>query len=182
MLLESDVLVIDEESVVLTNDFGIYDHDNNQIGQITVDGGALKRLVMGNREFTVKDGDTASFIINDVPNIGLDHFKVTTPSGDQIALIIKNISLVAINLTIKMHDGTELKLKDDWGYKYRVHGPDGKVAVIDRGWKNLKAALLDRDQYQLTFVGDPSAEVRQATIAAAITIDRIRAKSDDDDD
>lgn len=178
MLLATDTLVVDQITNFITTDFAIRDVDGNALGHIRTEGRLAKRMVMGNRDFSVYDGDRLSFTIYDEPNWGRDRFQVFDPEGALRATVVKNITMFKHKLSVSLWEGTELVVRGSWlDYHYEIDGPAGRIANVERSWPGVPEMFLGHDRYVIALAGETKAQVRQAVIGSAIAIDRIRSKS-----
>ncbi|CAM3056736.1 MULTISPECIES: LURP-one-related/scramblase family protein [Dermacoccus] len=176
-LLQSDVLVIDQVTSFMGNDFAIMDAGGQPIGRIGTDGGALKRLALGNRELTILDTDGSLFMrIDDVMNFGRDRYVLLDPSGHQFGEVVKEFTLFSKRLTVNLPDATLQLSGSFFEREFEVVGPGGPVARVSRRWPGIGAAFLGKERYVLGFTPGVPGPTRAATLGAVVALDLIRAK------
>ncbi|MFZ2260200.1 MAG: hypothetical protein WAV52_05550 [Luteococcus japonicus] len=101
-LLDHDVLVIDQVTSFLRNDFQIFDAQGQPVGQILTQGSGLSRAIMGTRQLIVAEPDgTQVMVVDDVPNFGRDTFDLLGPDGNRFAEVIKQFTLFNKHLTVQ---------------------------------------------------------------------------------
>ena len=159
------------------NDFAIMDAGGQPIGRIRTDGGALKRLALGNRELTILDTDGSLFMrIDDVMNFGRDRYVLQDPNGQQFGEVVKEFTLFSKRLTVNLPDATLQLSGSFFEREFEVVGPGGPVARVSRRWPGIGAAFLGKERYVLGFTPGVPGPTRAATLGAVVALDLIRAK------
>ncbi|SJN40147.1 hypothetical protein [Luteococcus japonicus] len=101
-LLDHDVLVIDQVTSFLRNDFQIFDAQGQPVGQILTQGSGLSRAIMGTRQLIVAEPDgTQVMVVDDVPSFGRDTFDLLGLDGNRFAEVIKQFTLFNKHLTVQ---------------------------------------------------------------------------------
>lgn len=176
-LLQEDVLVIDQVTSFMGNDFSIMNAEGQPVGRITTEGGALQRMVMGNRQLAIIDTDGSLFMrIDDVMTFGRDRFVLHDPNGGQFGEVIKEFTLFSKRLTVNL-PGESLSLSGSFFEReFEVTGSLGQAARVSRRWPGIGSALLGRERYVLGFTPGVPGPMRAATLGAVVSLDLIRAK------
>lgn len=176
-LLQEDVLVIDQVTSFMGNDFSIMNAAGQPVGRITTEGGALQRMVMGNRQLAIIDTDGSLFMrIDDVMTFGRDRFVLHDPNGGQFGEVIKEFTLFSKRLTVNL-PGESLSVSGSFFEReFEVTGPLGQAARVSRRWPGIGSALLGRERYVLGFNPGVPGPMRAATLGAVVSLDLIRAK------
>lgn len=176
-LLQADVLVIDQVTSFMGNDFAIRDPQGQPLGRIQTQGGALQRMVMGNRELAIRDSDGSLFMrIDDVMSFGRDRYLLHDPNGAQFAEVIKEFTLFSKRLTVNL-PGETLQLSGSFFEReFEVVGSRGQVARVSRRWPDIASAMLGRERYVLGFAPGVPGPTRAATLGAVVSLDLVRAK------
>lgn len=179
-LLQSDVLVIDQVTSFMGNDFAILDAQGRGIGRIRTEGGALTRLVVGNRELAILNGDGSLFMrIEDVMNLGRDRYALSDPDGQPFGEVVKEFTLFSKRLSVNL-PGETLRLNGSFFEReFEVTGPGGQVARVSRRWPGVGSALLGKERYVLGFTPGVPGPTRAATLGAVVALDLVRAKEKD---
>lgn len=176
-LLDRDVLVIDQVTSFLRNDFQILDPQGQPVGQILTQGSGLARAFLGNRQLTVAEPDgTTLMTVDDVPNFGRDTFDLLGPDGTRFAEVVKQFTLFSKHLTVQT-DAGQLELQGSfWEREFTVDGDGGQAAQVTRSYPGIGAAFLGKERYVLAFSPDLPATLRAGTLGAVIALDLIRQK------
>ena len=177
MLLQQDVLVVDQVTSFMSNDFAIYDRAGQVVGQIRTEGGLGSRMLIGSRQFTVFDTDGQPVLqIYDSPNFGLDKFELADGAGQPIGRVVKQFSFFSKRLTLEVAGGQYLDLKGDWfDFSFEITGPEGVVATVSRSWPGVAGGLLGRSRFVVAFNRSATPQVRRAVLGAVVAVDLIRA-------
>lgn len=176
-ILQRDVLVIDQVTSFLRNDFHIFDEQGQPVGQILTQGSGLSRAILGTRQLTVAelDGSTV-MVVDDVPNFGRDTFDLLGPDGERFAEVIKHFTLFSKHLSVQTTAG-QLELQGSfWEREFMVTGDGGEAARVTRRYPGIGAAFLGKERYVLAFSPDLPPALRAGTVGAVIALDLIRRK------
>lgn len=178
-LLDQDVLVIDQVTSFMSNDFAIHDETGQVVGQIQTEGGLGSRMVMGNRRFTVVDSDGSVLLqIHDTPNIGRDKFELSDASGAAIGRLVKQFTLFGKKLSLQL-PGSEMQLAGRlFDFNFEVTADSTTIATISRSWPGLAGGLLGRSRFVVAFAPPATPEMRRGIIGAVVAVDLIRAKEE----
>ncbi len=176
-LLDHDVLVIDQVTSFLRNDFQIFDAQGQPVGQILTQGSGLSRAIMGTRQLTVAEPDgTQVMVVDDVPNFGRDTFDLLGSDGNRFAEVVKQFTLFNKHLTVQTGAG-QLELQGSfWEREFTVTGDGGEAARVTRRYPGIGAAFLGKERYVLAFSPDLPHSLRAGTVGAVIALDLIRRK------
>lgn len=178
-LLDHDLLVIDQVTSFLTNDFAIRDGQGLQIGHILTRGGALSLMFRGPRQLSITDADGSPLMgIDDVPNFGRDTYDLLNPDGQRFGEVIRKFTLFSKHLSVQVASGI-LELRGNFfDREFSIAGPQGEVARVSRRWPGLAAALLDRERYVLAFAPGVPTDQRAGMLGAVVALDLIRHKEE----
>lgn len=176
-ILSHDVLVMDQVTSFMSNDFAIHDQLGHPVGTIHTEGGALSRMVMGSRQLTIHEATGAPLLtVDDVPNFGFDTFDLLGSNGQRFAEVRKNFTLFTKHLSVVLANET-LELRGSfWEREFTVESSAGEVARVSRNWPGIGAALLGKERYVLGFAPGSPSDQRAATLGAVIALDLIREK------
>lgn len=189
MLLGHNLLVIDQISNFMTNDFAIRDKDGGQIGSIVTEGGLGERFFMGSRQFSVYDGEEKILGLYDVPNFGFDTFEITDAAGAHIAQVTKEFAFFVTRLSVELFEAPAsaadgepaishpVELSGDWlDYDLEATIDGVRAAQVARRWPGLGEWFFGYNRYVLLFERDLPAAPRLGIIGAVIALDLIREK------
>ena len=177
-ILDTDVIVMDQIRSFMSNDFAIHDVQGQVIGSLQTEGGIGSRMLMGNRELAVVDGDGSLLCrVTDPPDIGFDTFAVHDPAGGQVAKIVKEFTFFSKSLRVELSTGGQMSLKGELlDREFQVMGPLGEAARVSRRWPGVAEFLLSRERYVVAMAPGLPVPERLGTIGAVIALDLIRAK------
>lgn len=176
-LLAHDLLVIDQVTGLLTNDFAIRDAQGLQVGHILTRGSALSLMFRGPRQLAITEADqTPVMAIDDVANLGRDTFDLLGPDGQRFGEVVKQFTLFSRRLRVQLASGT-LQLTGNFrDREFAVASEQGEVARISRRWPGIAQALLGRERYVLAFAPGAPLDQRAGTLGAVVALDLIRHK------
>lgn len=177
-LLQHDLLVVDQVTGFLSNDFAINDGNGNQIGAVVTEGGLGKRMLLGNREFVVLDTDRCPILrLKDTFTIGRDRMEISDGNGQPLASLVRRISFLKRRISVEIVNGDTLEIQGSFfEFDYQVQGNHGLYATVARSWSGLGQALLGRECYVVNFAPQLPPMERAATLGAIIGVDLTRAK------
>ncbi|MEI2811527.1 MAG: hypothetical protein V9F00_15405 [Nocardioides sp.] len=196
MLMDHTLLVIDQVTNWMTNDFAIHDEHGAPIGTIATEGGLGSRLLAGNREFSVYDGEQKLLGLYDVPNFGFDTFEVTDGGGALIAQVTKELAFFTTRLTIELYAPSSdqspdqapdqasgpsvsqlVELSGDWlDYDFEATIGGARAAQVARRWPGAGEWFLGRNRYVVLFERGLPPQPRLGILGAIIALDLIREK------
>jgi len=177
-LLTEPVLIVDQVTAVLSNDFEILDSEGTPTGVISTQGSLMSRMFLGSRRLTIRDADGSLQVsVDDVMTLGRDRYVLAGPDGARLATLRKELKLVKLSLTIDAGDGQLSADGDFFEWNFTVQRPDRPVATFRRTYAGIGRALLGHNRYVITF--DPAAteDERRVTLGIAVAVDLIRAKN-----
>lgn len=177
-LLAHDLVIMQQISSVLANDFDILDTSGAVIGRFAGQESMGLRLFAGPREFTLFDGDgTALLNLHDVPNFGFDTFELTAPNGALVATLKKRLSLFRKVVDLTTGDGTSLQLRGGfWDFDYEILDGQGAVARVNREWAGMAHGFMGRSRYAVSLAPQLPAGHRLLILGAVVALDLIRMK------
>lgn len=178
-LLQQDVLVLDQVTGFLSNDFAICDRNGDPAGQIRTQGGGLSRFFMGSRHLTVFDVDGGPIVqVDDVMTLGRDRMHIKAPDGQMLAELIRKIAFLRTRFEVRLADGSQMAIEGDFFSHEFTLGTDrlGQCARISRSYAGLGQALLGRERYTLQLAGFTEPWLRATIIGTVIAIDLCRQK------
>lgn len=179
-ILGHDLIIIDQVTSFLANDFAIRDRQGGVVGEIRTQGGMLQRMVMGNRQLTLVEADgTPLMTIDDVPNVGRDTFDLLGSDGQRFGEVVKQFTLFRKHLTVQVASDTLELVGSFWEREFSVTGQYGEVARVSRHWPDVAAAFLGRERYVLGFAPQTPADVRAGVLGAVVALDLVRHKERD---
>lgn len=188
MLLDHNLLVIDQVTNWLTNDFAVRDGDGNQVGVITTEGGLGMRLLAGARELSLYEGEQKLLTLYDVPNFGFDTFEIQDAAGALVATVTKEFAFFATRLSIELvpdaaassesaAEAESVELGGDWlDYDFEATLGGVRIAQVARRWPGLGEWFLDHNRYVVLFQRGLSTRHRVGILGAIIALDLIRDK------
>lgn len=178
LLLNEDVLVFQQVTAMMTNNFAIHDAAGAVVGNVETHGSLGSLLVKGSRHFTVSDADGQPVVVlRDPLNFVRDTFELENPDGSSLGQIRKRFTFFGQRLGITLDSGELIELKGNLpGLNFDLRMQGNIVARVSRRWSGVARGLLGRSTYSLTFEPVVPAEIRKATIAAMIALDLVRHK------
>ena len=179
-LLHADVLVMDQVTSFMSNDFAIRDQAGAQVGEIRTEGSALSRMFLGSRKLSVHDTDGSVLVrLDDVMTMGRDRFTLQDGQGYEIGQLVKEFTFFRKRLTLQLVNGEGLDVQGQlFDYDFEIAGPGGSVARVSRQWPGLAAGLLGRNRYVVSFNSGVPVTLRVAVDGAVVALDLIRAKEE----
>jgi uncharacterized protein YxjI len=178
-LTGQNLLVVQQVSGFLSNDFALEDGQGRPVAHIQTLGSAASRFLRGNRAFAVVGLDGYPlFRVEDPLGLGRERYRITDPQGGPIAELAQRFAVFRTSVAISVVDGTELRLDGSLsGFSFRLMAGQTPVASVDRRWAGLGRALRGRSRYALRL--DPAMPelVRYAVIGSVIALDLIRDKA-----
>ena len=180
-ILSHDVLVIDQVTSFMSNDFAIRDRDGQPVGYIQTEGGMLSRMVMGNRQLAIVEADGSLLMrVDDVPNFGRDTFDLLGSDGQRFGEVVKQFTLFKKHLTVHVASD-QLELRGSfWEREFSIEGSRGEVARVSRHWPGISSMFLDKERYVLGFAGGLPLDVRAGVLGAVVALDLVRQKDRND--
>lgn len=177
-IADHDLLVVDQVTSFVADDFAIRDRAGAVVGDIRTQGGALSRMLMGSRELAVHEADgTLALRVLDVVSFGRDRFEVVDGAGAPLAEVVKEFTVFRKRLSLRCADGQVLDLRGSFlDHDIEVVGPLGVAARVSRQWPGLAAGLLGRERYVIGFGDRVPAALRHAVLGGVVALDLVRAK------
>ncbi len=178
-LLDQDVLVMQQITGFLSNDFDILDSAGERaVGHVATGGSGLSRFVAGSRSLDVSDADGTPLLhVEDPPDIGLDRFELSHPDGTPLAQMQSRFTFFSTRVGLTMADGGQLELSGDMlGLDYRVEMQEAVAATVSRQWAGLSRGFLGHSRYVLAIEPTVPPPLRLAIIGGCIVLDLIRQK------
>ncbi|MGO4957171.1 LURP-one-related/scramblase family protein [Luteococcus sp. Sow4_B9] len=176
-ILDNDVLVIDQVTSWLRNDFQLMDPHGTQVGQILTEHAGLARAFLGSRKLSIAEpSGEVVMVVDDVPNFGRDTFDLLDAQGQRFAEVVKQFTLFTKHLVVHTSLG-DLSLQGSfWEREFEVTGDGGVAAQVSRSYPGIGAAFLGKERYVLSFSPDLPVALRAGTLGAVIALDLIREK------
>ncbi|MFC7402830.1 LURP-one-related/scramblase family protein [Citricoccus sp. GCM10030269] len=173
------VLVLQQITGLLSNDFTIEDQHGEPVAQVHTRGSGLSRFFLGSRRFEITDlQDRLLFQVQDTVTFGRDRFQITDADGQSLAQIVQRITFFRKEVDVSVVDGTTLRLRGDlFGFDFEILAEERRVATVSRKWSGLGRALLGRSTYALELDPEMPETIRYATLGSVIALDLIRAKA-----
>lgn len=177
-LLTHDVVVMQQVSALLANDFEILDGAGNPIGILSGSDSTMSRFLAGPREFTLRDlHGNALLCLADVPDLVLDSFELSSPTGRVVATLRRRLALFRVSVDISTPDGVVYELRGKaMGFDYQIHSGDDLVAQASRAWAGVSQGLLGHSRYVVTFTAGTDPQVRLLVLGTVVALDLIRMK------
>lgn len=180
-LLDEPVLVMQQISSMMSNNFDISNGDGERVGYIETVGSAARRMVMGSRSLIVHEADGTEVVtVEDPVNFVRDTYTLATPDGKSLADVSKRFSLFRTQVDMHLVDGTVVELHGnvfDFNFEFRMG--EATPASVTRQWSGIGNAFLGRSTYAVVFDPDASNTVRAAIIGGVVALDLIRRKEDE---
>ena len=175
---QAHVLVLQQTTGVLSNDFAIEDAQGRPIAQVHTRGSGLGRMFLGSRQFEVTDLNGATlFQVQDLATLGRDRYQVLDAQGSPIARIVQRFTLFTKQVDLEVADGTVLTLRGSlFEYDFQIMAGSTQVAAVSRQWSGLGRALMGHSTYVLRLDPGMPELVRYAVIGGVIALDLIREK------
>ncbi|PFG18571.1 LURP-one-related/scramblase family protein [Serinibacter salmoneus] len=175
-ILDHDVLVVDQVTGFMSNNFAVSDMSGRQVGHIHTEGSALGRMFAGSRDFTVVDETGWVLHLHDTMNWWRDRMEIRDGEGIALAEVVKRLAFFRTSCTVTL-DGSALDLTGSLrGMDFTLTGPRGTLATISRQWAGISRAFLGRSRYVVSMSPDLSHRERRALLGSVIALDLIRAK------
>lgn len=176
-ILDNDLLVIDQVTSFMANDFAVRDRDGQPVGHIQTQGGLLQRALLGNRQLDILETDGSLLMrIDDVVSFGRDRFDLLGSDGQRFGEVVKEFTLFTQRLTVHLASDQLELVGSFWEREFGVTGQYGEVARVSRHWPGIAAAFLSRERYVLAFAPGLSLDVRLGTLGAVVALDLVRQK------
>lgn len=176
-LIQHDLLVLDQVTSFMSNDFAIMDQGGTPVGQIVTQGSGVSRFFLGTRELTVLDPEGVVVSVRDTVDFGRDRYALTGMEGEPLATVVRRITLFKKRLGIELAGGGTLEVTGSfWEREFEVTDPGGVAARVSRSWSGISAALLGRERYAVGFTPGVPLRERAAILGAVVALDLIRAK------
>lgn len=175
--LMSNVLVFQQTSNFVKNDFAIMDGQSTQIGHVETGGSTLARMFAGSRELTVFEGPGNPVIqVKDTYTLGRERMEIYDGHGQPLASLVRRLALFGTRISLDLQ-GEELELSGNiWGFEFQINGPMGAMGTVSREWSGLGNAFLGMSTYSLRLAENLTAPQRHAIIGAVLALDLIREK------
>lgn len=178
-LLSHDVLVMQQITGFMSNDFDILDSTGEQAaGHVTTTGGGLSRLFAGSRSLDVSDADGTPLLhVEDPVGIGFDRFELSAPDGAAVAEVTSRFAMFSTRVSFSLADGTALELHGNMmGFDFEFRVGQAVAARVTREWAGLSRGFLGHSRYVLAIDPTVPAQLRLAIIGGCIVLDLIRRK------
>lgn len=178
-LLSHDVLVMQQITGFLSNDFDILDETGEQpVAHVTTTGSGVSRLFAGSRSLDVADADGTPLLrVEDPVGIGFDRFTLSTPDGATLAEVTSKFALFSTRVGFTLADGTALELHGNMmGFDFEFRVGEAVAARVSRQWAGLSRGFLGHSRYVLAIDPTVPAQLRLALIGGCIVLDLIRRK------
>ncbi|MFD2395274.1 LURP-one-related/scramblase family protein [Dietzia aerolata] len=148
--LMSNVLVFQQTSNFVKNDFAIMDGQGTQIGHVETGGSTLARMFAGSRELTVFEGPGNPVIqVKDTYTLGRERMEIYDGHGQPLASLVRRLALFGTRISLDLQ-GEELELSGNiWGFEFQINGPMGAMGTVSREWSGLGNAFLGMSTYSL---------------------------------
>lgn len=175
--LMNDVLVFQQTTNFVRNDFAIMDDQGTQVGHVETGGSTLGRMLVGSRELTVFEGPERPVIrVKDTYSFGRERMEILDAGGGHLASLVKRLTLFKTRITLDLQ-GEELELTGNiWGFEFQVNGQGGAMAWVSREWSGVGNAFFGKSTYVLRLAEHLTAPQRLAIIGAVLSLDLIREK------
>lgn len=172
------VLVLQQTTGALSNDFTIQDGQGRPVAQVHTRGSGLSRMFMGSRQFEVSDlTGRRLFLVEDLVTLGRDRYQVSDAQGRALARIVQRFTLFAQHVDVEVADGTVLQLRGSlFEYEFQILVGQHPVATVSRQWSGLGRALMGHSTYVLRMDPGMPEVVRYGLIGGVIALDLIREK------
>lgn len=176
-ILDNDVLVIDQVTSFMSNDFAIRDAQGQQVGHIHTEGGALQRMFLGSRSLSIVEADGQLLMgIEDPPNFGRDTYDLLGADGQRFGEVVKQFTFFSKHLTVQLAQDT-LELRGSFMEReFSVDSQYGEAARVSRRWPAIQAMFLGKERYVLGFAPQLPHAQRVGTLGAVVALDLIRHK------
>ncbi|NUL43761.1 hypothetical protein F7P69_00910 [Cellulosimicrobium funkei] len=174
-----NLLVMQQVTGFMSNDFAIEDGEGHVIAHGLTRGSVASRMFRGSRQLEIQDLDgTSLFRVEDPMTLGRDRYRVTGPQGEPIAEIVQRLTFFRTSVAISVADGTDLRLDGSLsGFSFRLMAGQAPVASVDRSWAGFGKAMWGRSRYAVELDPGMPEVVRYAVIGSVIALDLIRDKA-----
>lgn len=175
--LMSNVLLFQQTTNFVRNDFAILDEAGRQVGHVETGGSTLMRMVAGSRELTVFEGpDNPVLRVEDVYTFGRERMLIRNAHGDLLATLVSRLRLFGTRITLDVR-GEELEFTGNvWGFEFQITGPGGEMGTVSRTWSGVGNAFFGKSTYSLRLAENLTVPQRHAIIGAVLALDLIRDK------
>lgn len=178
-LAHTDILALQQVTSFLSNDMQVLDAEGRVVATVETQGGALSRMVMGDRQFVVRDGDDGRvlFHLDDSVTFGRDRYQVLDAAGLPLANIVREIAFFRTSVSVDVVDGTRFTVAGNlFDHDYQMMAGDVAIARTTAQWGGFLNALAGRSRYRLDLDPAMPPVVRCAVLGTAIALDLIREK------
>lgn len=171
-LLDHDLIILQQMTQLIRNDFHILDPYGRQIAHVTSGGSGTSRFLVGTRELYVSDAAGPVMHVTDPMNFGMDRYEFFLPDGRQLGHLKRRMALLKAVFEIHLYDGTMFMLERG-GFSYDITFKLGGAVVghARHRMPDLTSIMLQRDQYAMSF--DPGAPTmhRMGMLAGLLALD-----------
>lgn len=178
-LLDQDLLVMDQVTNFLSNDFAIRDANGAEVGSIITQGSTLRRMFLGSRQLMIHDEQGRPVVmLDDVMTWGRDRFELALPNGQPIAHLVKQFTFFSRRISLELTTGEYLEVQGHFfDHDFEVVTADGRLAArVARRWPGLAAGLLGHNRFVVELAPGLPEHLRVTVIGAVVALDLIRAK------
>ncbi|HIY22890.1 MAG TPA: hypothetical protein H9837_01075 [Candidatus Brachybacterium merdigallinarum] len=178
-LLRHDVLVMQQITGFMSNDFDILDETGEQaVGHVSTLGSGLSRFFGGSRSLLLSDVDGTQLLhVSDPFSLGFDRFVLSTADGATLAEVSSKFAIFSTRVGFSLADGTELDLHGNMlGFDFDFRVGEAVAARVSREWAGLSRGFLGHSRYVLSFDPTVPPHLRLAIIGGGIVLDLIRRK------
>lgn len=177
-IADHDLLVVDQVTGFMSNDFAIRDSQGMQVGHIATEGGMLSRMFAGARQLAIVEPDgSLALRVYDTPTFGRDRFQLLDAHDQQVGEIVKEFTFFSKRLSINLATGDVLELSGSFfDYEFTVTGPVGQAAQVSRQWPGLAGGLFGYNRYVLGFTPGTPDFIKYPILGTVVALDLIREK------
>lgn len=181
-LLDEPVLVMQQISSMMSNNFDIANPDGDKVGYAESTGSVARRLVAGTRSLNVYDTNGQLVVsVEDPMNFVRDTYELSGPDGQELAHVRKRFAVFRRRVDMELADGSVIELHGnvfEFNFEFQLGGTT--VATVTRQWSGIGNALLGRSTYSVLFEHETPAQLRAAVIGGVVALDLIRQKDSND--
>lgn len=177
-ILRHDLLIMQQVTAFLSNDFEIFDPEGAVAGTIRTTGDGLSRFMLGSRSLDILDADGTEILhIEDPMDFGFDRYELSLPDGTSVATLRRRMSFLSTRMDVEITGGEALELHGEpLSFDFTFRAGDADIATVSREWGGLGRGLLGHSRYVLSFSPDLPWHARLPMLGCAVALDLVRAK------
>ena len=177
-ILDHDVLVLQQITSFMANDFEILDANGGVVGQFAGLDSGMSRFLTGPRVFALYEADGSPLLgLNDVHNWGMDTYELSDPVGNPVGTVRQKLTFFRTVVEAQSVDGTLLSFEGGFfDYDYQILDNGFEVARVTKEWAGFSRAFMGHSRYVLSIDPRVNRPSRPLILGTAVALDLLRMK------